>query len=120
MDANRRKELKKAAKEAIPEMGVFQIKNTVNGRIMIGSSMNLAGSGNSFSCKLEFFSHHNDLLKADLANCGQDAFVFEILETIDTDKIEKANRPSAVQELEKKWKSKLMPYGDKGYNSPGK
>ncbi|HNW35903.1 MAG TPA: GIY-YIG nuclease family protein [Candidatus Ozemobacteraceae bacterium] len=118
MDTTRRKELKKAAKEAIPAMGVFQIRNTANGRLLIGSSMNLKSSSNSFQMKLSFFSNHNTLLKADLVNCGPAAFKFEILETIDAEKIEMADWPSTVRSLEKKWKSELHPYGEKGYNTP--
>jgi len=118
MDTNRRKELKKAAKEAIPAMGVFQVRNTMNGRLLIGSSMNLNASSNSFPYKLEFFCNHNELLKADLATGGPAVFKFEILETIDPEKIEMADWPSAVQALEKKWKSELRPYGERGYNTP--
>ncbi|HOY66312.1 MAG TPA: GIY-YIG nuclease family protein [Candidatus Ozemobacteraceae bacterium] len=116
MDTTRRKELKRAAKEAIPSMGVFRLLNTTNGRIMIGSSMNLAGAANSFSHKLEFFCHHNELLKADLAKSGTDAFVFEILETIDADAIDRTAWADTVRELEKKWLAELRPYGERGYN----
>ncbi|HEY9069291.1 MAG TPA: GIY-YIG nuclease family protein [Candidatus Ozemobacteraceae bacterium] len=119
MDTTRRKELKKAAKEAIPSMGVFRLRNTTNGRIMIGSSMNLAGAANSFSHKLEFFSHHNGLLKADLAQSGTEGFVFEFLETIDAGGIDRADWADAVRKLEKKWLAELRPYGEHGYNAPG-
>lgn len=118
MDPNRRKELKKAAKETTPEMGVFLIRNTANGRILIGSSMNLGGSSNSFHYKLDFFSHHNDLLKTDLARYGAAAFTFEVLEKIDAGKIDPADRADTVRMLEKKWRSELTSSGDKEYNDP--
>ena len=99
-------------------MGVYQIRNTVNGRIFVSHGMNLKGNKNSFHLKLEFYSQHNQQLREDLKEHGIEAFVFEVLETIDTEKIPKERWRKAVSDLEDKWLEKLQPYGDKGYNKP--
>lgn len=115
-----RKALKLAYKQFTPSMGVYQIKNNVNGKILIGSSMNLAGSNNSHRYKLEFYSKHNKSLQEDLSMHGADAFSFEVLETVNPDKVSKENWRDAVSALEEKWLNKLQPYGEKGYNRPPK
>lgn len=119
MDAQKRKELKRAAKEAVPAMGVYRITNTATGKSLLGSSMNLAGTANSYQHKLDFFSHHDTRLKADLERCGMTAFTFEVLETIDSAAIEPADRAEAVRELEKKWRAELTADGHIGYDTPG-
>lgn len=118
---DRRKELKLRYKQnPPPPMGVYQIKNRVNGKIFIATSMNLAGRQNSYMTLLEFNSNYNNALKDDLKSHGADAFSFEILETIDADKIPKENWREAVLALEEKWLENLQPYGEKGYNKPKK
>lgn len=115
---DRRKLLKEQYKQMTPPMGVYQIKNTKNGRIFIGHSMNLNGNRNSYPIRLEFESHHNELLREDLKQHGKDAFVFEILETIDPEEISQGLWRDAVSKLEDKWLEKLQPYGERGYNKP--
>ena len=115
---DRRRQLKMEYKQLTPPMGVYQIKNTVNGRIYIGHSMNLSGNKNSYPTKLEFESYHHQLLREDLKEHGIEAFVFEVLETIDPEEISQGLWRDAVQELEDNWLEKLQPYGDKGYNKP--
>ena len=119
MDAQKRKDLKKAAKEAVPSMGVYRITNTVTGRSLLGSSMNLGGTANSYQHKLDFFSHHDARLKADLERCGLAAFTFEILETIDPAAMNPAERVEAVRELEKKWRAESFAKCAPGYDTPG-
>lgn len=119
MDAQKRKELKKAAKEAVPAMGVYRITNTVTGRSLLGSSMNLGSTANGYQHKIDFFSYHDARLKADLERCGMAAFTFEVLETIDSAAIDPAGRADAVRDLEKKWRAQLSATGGTGYDTPG-
>lgn len=119
-----RKEIKMAYKQQKPSpMGIYQVKNKINGRIFVGSSRNLSGTSNSYLTKLEFDSHHNKILHEDLLSHGLDAFSFEILETFDPEEILKDNLREALKELKKledKWLNTLQPYGEKGYNNPKK
>lgn len=119
---DKRREIKLAYKQQKPApMGIYQVKNKINGRIFIGSSRNLSGTSNSYLGKLQFDSHHNKNLYEDLQSHGPDAFSFEILETFDSEEIPKENLREALKELKKledKWLNTLQPYGDKGYNNP--
>lgn len=111
-----KRELKKAYKQMPPPIGVYQIKNNINGKIMVGSSMNLSGILNSYHFRLDFKSHHNKALKEDLALYGPTAFNLEVLETIASEEIPKEDWREALSALEEKWLNTLQPYGDRGYN----
>ncbi|MPM95341.1 hypothetical protein SDC9_142495 [bioreactor metagenome] len=97
-------------------MGVFQIKNTANGKVFIVSSMNVPGSFNSQRFQLNLNSHSNKELQADWNSYSPEAFTFEILETINPEKIAKDDWREAVSVLETKWLDNLQPYQEKGYN----
>ncbi len=113
---DRKKELKLAYKLNPRPMGVYQIKNTVNGKTLVGSSLNLPGKQNSFRFQLELNGFPNKAVQADWNNYGPDTFAFEILETIEPQKIPEADWRKAVSALEEKWLDRLQPYGDNGYN----
>ncbi|HWR08512.1 GIY-YIG nuclease family protein [Sporomusa sp.] len=101
-------------------MGVYQIKNTITGKLFVGSSMDLPGKFNSNRFQLNVNSHRNKALQEDWNLYGSDAFTFEVLESINPEKIVKDNWRKAVAELEEKWLNTLQPYGEKGYNTPAK
>jgi hypothetical protein len=112
---DRKNELKQAYKEIKTEAGVFQIRNTVNGKVLVTATTNLKTmQGKKF--QLQMGSHKNAKLQAEWKQFGQDAFVFEILEALE-DKDEPAlARQEALRQLEERWLDKLQPFGDKGYN----
>jgi len=113
---DRRKELKLQYKQNPPLMGVYQIRNLVNGKIWVTSAMNLHGAYNRYPSQFSFASFTIKDLKDDWNQYGADAFVFEILETIDPNEYAEADRRAALALLEEIWLEKLQPYGDKGYN----
>jgi hypothetical protein len=113
---DRRKELKLAYKLNPRPMGVYMIKNTVSGKMLIGSSMNLPGKENSFRFQLELNGFPNKAVQADWNAYGPDAFLFETLETIKSQEIPEEEWRKAVSTLEEKWLDKLQPYEDNGYN----
>jgi hypothetical protein len=113
---DRRKELKLAYKQTFLPMGVYQIKNNMNGKIFIGNSSNLPGIFNRHRFQLNAKTHSNKELQEDWDVCHSQAFTFDILETITPDKIPQEDWSKAITELEVKWLDKLQPYGEKGYN----
>lgn len=113
---DRKKQLKLEYKETPRPMGVFQIKNNANGKIFIDSSMNLPGSFNGQRFQLNMNGHSNKQLQEDWNTYGPDTFTFEILETINPEKVAKDNWREAVSNLEAKWLDNLQPYEEKGYN----
>ncbi len=114
---DRRKELKLEYKETPRPMGVYVIRNTANGRLLVGSSMNLPAAFNSQGFQLRMRVHRCKELQADWDGSGGDAFAFEVLEEIDAAKVPADEWREAVAALEDKWLEKLQPYGDKGYNA---
>jgi group I intron endonuclease len=100
-----RREIKREYKERKKPAGVFQVKNTANGKILLGSSLNLEGPLNSHKFMLTIGSHRNAALQKDWNEFGADKFVFEILEVVEE-----------LTLLEQIWLEKLQPIGERGYN----
>ena len=98
-------------------MGVYQIKNHINGKVLIGSNMNLPGKINSHQFQLNHGAHPNKLLQEDWVKYGKDTFSFDILETIKPEAVPQEKWREAVLALEEKWLEKIQPYEDKGYNT---
>lgn len=113
---DRRKELKLAYKETPRPMGVYAVRNTASGRLLVGASMNLTAAFNAQSFQLRMKVHRCKELQQDWDNFGGDAFAFEVLEQIDAAKVPQEEWRKAVAALEDKWLAKLEPYDDKGYN----
>jgi len=112
-----RKELKREFKEKKRTAGVFQIRNTVNGKILLGSSLNLDGPLNSHRFMLTIGSHRNAALQKEWNEYGPDKFVFEILETVKIKDEPGFGIKDELILLEQIWIEELRPFGDKGYNT---
>lgn len=78
---DRRKELKQQYKETERPAGVYQIKNTKNQKAFVDSTMNLK-TMNGKLLTLRLGSHYNRLLQEEWNQFGEEAFVFEVLETL--------------------------------------
>jgi len=114
--AKSRKELQREYKERIKPAGIFQVKNTANGKILLGSSLNLEGPLNGHRFMLRIGSHRNKELQKEWNEYGEDKFVFEILETVQVRDDPKFNLSDELTLLEMIWLEKLQPFGEKGYN----
>jgi group I intron endonuclease len=122
MDKQQRKQLIQNYKQTHRPMGIYQLKNQINGKLLIGSSMNLDAAFNRETFMLSMNSHINRELQEDWNQYGKDAFTFDILERIKPreeiithpDELEKYQ--TELKEMEEKWLQKLQPYGDRGYN----
>ncbi len=114
--AKSRKELNREYKERVKPAGVFQVKNTVNGKILLGSSLNLEGPLNSHRFMLKIGSHRNKALQQEWNEYGEDKFVFEILETVKVRDDPNFNLSDELTLLEMIWFEKLQPFGERGYN----
>ena len=97
-------------------MGVYQIRNLVNEKVLVGASPNLTGIINRHKFALEMGKHANAALQADWNEFGADKFAFEILDEIAP--IEGADHDyrEDLNSLEELWLEKLEPFGEKGYN----
>ena len=111
-----RKEIIRAYKERKKPAGVFQVKNTVNGKILLGSSLNLEGVFNSNRFKLSSGGHPNRELQKEWNLYGPEKFVFETLEVVRETDDPNFNLEDELTLLEQIWLEKLQPFGDGGYN----
>jgi hypothetical protein len=110
-----RNELKRLYKETKPAAGIFQIKNIINHKIFIDSTMNLR-TMNGQRFMLEMGSHTNKVLQQEWAKFGKEAFEFEVLEVLELKEDEYIAPKDALKKLEENWLEKLQPFGERGYN----
>jgi group I intron endonuclease len=111
-----KKELKREYKEALRPMGVFQIRNSVNEKVFVGSSLNLDGIFNRHEFQLKMNGHPNKSLQADWNEFGGESFAFEVLEEVFPRENPGYDYKSDLEVLEDLWLEKLEPYGERGYN----
>jgi group I intron endonuclease len=109
-----KRDSKREYKETTQPMGVFQIRNLTNGKVWIGSSLNLEAIFNRHRFALGAGSHQNKALQADWKIFGADQFAFEVLEELEPR--QNADRRSELAALENLWLEKEEPYGERGYN----
>ena len=112
-----KKELIREYKERRKPAGVFQIKNRVSGKLLLGSSLNLEGSLNKHEFLLANGQHRNRALQKDWNDYGPDAFVFEILDVVKVTDKPDFNLSVELETLEQKWIDNLQPFGENGYNT---
>jgi hypothetical protein len=117
MTMKSRQDLKRDYKERKKPAGVFQIKNLVNGRILLGSSLNLEGPLNAHKFMLTMGSHKNEELQHDWNEFGAEIFVFEVLEVVKAKDDPDFNLADELTLIEEIWFEKLEPVGERGYNS---
>jgi len=113
---DRRKVITRAYKERTIQAGVFQIHNTTNGKVLLGSSLDLNGPLNRHKFMLSTNMHPNKPLQDDWNTHGKDAFVFEVLEVVKVKDEPGFDIDDELKLLEEIWLEKLDPFGEKGYN----
>lgn len=111
-----RKDINREYKERVIPSGIFQVKNTANGRVLLGSSLNLEGSLNRHRFMLKIGSHTNKALQNEWNEFGADQFIFEILEVVNLKDDPNFNLKDELTLLEQIWLEKLQPFGEQGYN----
>jgi group I intron endonuclease len=114
--SDKKKESKREYKLNHPPMGVYQIRNLVNERVLVGSSPNLPGILNRHKFALEMGKHANAALQADWNQFGAEIFAFEILDEISPREGPDHDYREDLNSLEELWLEKLDPYGERGYN----
>lgn len=112
-----RKEMKRQFLERRPEAGVFQIRNTVEDKILLGSSKNLHGPFNKHRFMLTHRAHDNRQLQADWDRLGPSSFAFEVLQIVDQKDDPAFSLDDELTLLEEIWLEKTQPLAPRGYNT---
>ena len=111
-----RKALIREYQESQHPMGVYQIRNTVNGRSLVGVSLNLPAILNRHRAQLRLGDHSNRALQKDWNEFGPEAFEFQILDTLQPHDQPDYDPSHDLRVLEELWLEKLSPFEDQGYN----
>lgn len=112
-----KKELKDTYKEMKLQIGVFQIRNTINNKIYIESSTDLVAIWNRHRFQLNNGLHLNINLQKEWNEFGQDCFKYEILSEIKQDDKKTVDHyRKEAKQLEAMFIEDLQPFGDNGYN----
>jgi hypothetical protein len=110
---NAKKELKREYKQNHRPMGVFQIYNIVNNKVLIGAGLNLPGILNRHKFQLTTGSHPNKALQAEWNELGSENFAFEILDELQPNPDPNYDYSADLAFLEELWLEKLEPYGER-------
>ena len=114
--AKSRQELKREYKERSITAGVFQVRNMLSGRILLGSSLNLDGPRNRHRFLLTIGRHPSEELQEEWNREGPAAFAFEVLEAVKVSDDPNFNLEDELTLLEQIWIEKTQPFGERGYN----
>lgn len=115
-----KKELKKEYQQNHTPMGVYQIRNIANDKVLIGSALNLPGAINSNRFQLNAGSHPNKTLQAEWREYGSDSFSFEKVDELTATEGPSHDYRADLEFLEEFWLEKSQPYGERGYNQKKK
>jgi len=115
-----RKELRDGYKQTTTPAGIYQIRNLTNGKLFLGSALNLPGIINSNKFQLKSGAHPNKVLQTDWNEFGSDDFAFEIIDVLEQGEDVGHDYREELAVLLDMWLEKLMPYGMRGYNVPRK
>jgi hypothetical protein len=111
-----RKEMIQAYKKTPRPMGIYRVRNTIDGRALVGRSTDLPAILNRERAQLRLNVHRNTALQHDWNTLGADVFVFEIVDTITPPEDQAAYDPHAdLRALEALWLDQLQPFDDRGY-----
>ena len=80
-------------------IGVFQIRNTINGKVFVDSSPNLDAIWNRHKMELNFGGHRNVVLQQEWKEFGEENFRFEILSEIAQKDDEKTDYAKEAKQL---------------------
>ncbi|MEO8027183.1 MAG: GIY-YIG nuclease family protein [Bryobacteraceae bacterium] len=83
-NASKKEAIRKFKEQKIPR-GIFGVRCTPSGEVWVGFSRNLDASRNSVFFELRLKGHLNKGLQEVWNQHGEDAFTFEVLETLPDD-----------------------------------
>ncbi len=112
-----RKAIKREYKESRRPMGIYRVRNTINHKSLIGSSVDLPAMLNRQKAQLSLGAHVNVALQNDWNTFGQDAFLFEVLDTLTPPERLDYDPSDDLRTLEELWLDRLSPFDENGYNS---
>jgi hypothetical protein len=112
-----RKDLIRAYKEQPTVGGLWLIRNLRNGKVLLGTALNLNARVNRHRFELNLGRHDCAELQADYKALGPEAFSIEAAEQMKVPEDDPLFEPrEGLTKMERAWMEKLRPFGDKGYH----
>ncbi|MCY1058205.1 GIY-YIG nuclease family protein [Nannocystis sp. SCPEA4] len=111
-----RADQKRQYREQPRRAGIYLIRNTVSGKVLLGSTMNLHGPLNRHRFMLGIGGHPNRALQEDWRRLGPDAFEFTIADVVTPQDEEAGPHEDELWLLEQVWIERTSPFGERGYN----
>lgn len=111
-----RKSLIDEYKRTPKDMGVYRIRNTVNGKCFVASSKDVRARLNRHRMDLKNNGERVRGLQEDWNAFGAEAFELEAVDLLEPPEDDNYDPTEDLKVLEKLWLDKLEPYGDNGYN----
>ncbi len=115
-----RKDKVKAYKLTPKTAGMIIIRNTANGRFLLGSTLNMHGVLDRHRFMLSLGSHHIRDMQADWKQYGEAAFTFDVLETIPPSDDPAHNPELELEALEDMMLAEYGPIDARWYNMSGR
>ncbi|MCB9323894.1 MAG: GIY-YIG nuclease family protein [Lewinellaceae bacterium] len=94
-----KKELKEGYKQMKIPMGVFQIKNMINNKVLIDHSIDMESKWNRHKMELKFGNHRIRSFQKDWNEYGGENFVFEVLSELKKSEEENVNYNNELKTL---------------------
>ncbi|WP_273273272.1 GIY-YIG nuclease family protein [Maribacter polysiphoniae] len=95
-----KKEFTEAYKQMKFPMGVFQVKNLSNNKVLIDHSIDMESKWNRHKMELKFGKHRNKNLQKDWNEFGEANFVFEVLSELKPNEEEHSNYNTELKSLQ--------------------
>lgn len=112
-----RRERVRACKDAFPPMGVYAVRNLVNGRVLVGASRNVDSALQRLQFELRMRGCRNVDLMADWLAHGPGQFTFEVLARVKPPDDPAFDAEAELEDLLQVWQFELGCRGPQGYNA---
>ena len=97
-------------------MGVYQVRNLENGKILHGRALDLHGRLNQREVPAQEQPAHEQELQRDFNELGEERFAFEVLDRLAAKDGTDHDYSLELKALEEIWLEKRQPYGAAGYH----
>jgi len=99
--------IRREYKERTKQPGVFRVVNAKNGRVLLGSGLDLRGPLNRVAFELDMAMCWNADMKQDLETHGRDSFLIEVLEKVQLSDDPDFDPENELETLEQKYLEQL-------------
>ena len=106
-------------KETPQPAGVYRVRNSTQGRSLVGASVNLPGMLNRHRFELKSGSHRDQELQRDWKELGPDAFEFEVLDVLQPKKEADYDPTEDLAVLLEMWTERITASGESLYGQTG-